>query len=433
MQITMNSNYIGKKLLILGGNSETEYLVNYAKSLGLYIVVIDPNVNSSAKKSANKSYEVDGFDIDGLEKVALKEKVDGILVGVADILVGPYFTLCKRLNLPCYATEGAIDYLTNKLGFKFICNSLGINDINGVLVEDISTKYSFESLQFPLMIKPIDNGGGVGMKISSNFESLQQDINEAMSFSRSKKVIVEEYMDCDDMFAYYTIVNGEPILSAIADRITTKNQGSASPVCIGAIYPSKYANEFKSKVDSSIISLIKSLNIKFGVLNIQFFVRDGIFHAYDPGFRLQGEGPHLHVKQITGFDQRKMLIDFALGINDNLEEASVLHKISNKKGFTLWVLCGTGKIKEIKGIDEINKNSTIFSIIQRFKIGDSITSEMIGNERQVFARIYFESSNWIDIIESIKFVKSNLIVLDENENDMIVEWFNENILENANT
>ena len=429
----MNSNYTGKKLLILGGNSETEYLVNYAKSLGLYIVVIDPNVNSSAKKSANKSYEVDGFDIDGLEKVALKENVDGILVGVADILVAPYFTLCTRLNFPCYATEGAIEYFTNKQGFKFICNSMGIKDINGLIVEDSPTKYSFENLQFPLMIKPIDNGGGVGMKICSSFENLHADINEAMNFSRSKKVIVEEYMDCDDMFAYYTIVDGEPILSAIADRITTKNQGSASPVCIGAIYPSKYAKDFKSKVDSKIVSLIKSLNIKFGVLNIQFFVRDGVFHAYDPGFRLQGEGPHLHVKQITGFDQRKMLIDFALGIKDNLGEASVLNKISNKKAFTLWVLCRAGNIKKISGIDELNKNSIIFSIIQRFKIGDSITSDMIGNERQVFARIYFESINWIDIIESIKFVKSNLEVLDEKDNNMIVEWFNENLLENANT
>ena len=51
-------------------------------------------------------------------------------------------------------------------------------------------------------------------------------------------------MDCDDMAAYYTFKDGIPYLSAISDRFTTKKQGDSSPVCIGAIFPSKYADLF---------------------------------------------------------------------------------------------------------------------------------------------------------------------------------------------
>ena len=34
----------------------------------------------------------------------MKEKVDGVLVGVADILVKPYYELCKTLNYPVMLT-----------------------------------------------------------------------------------------------------------------------------------------------------------------------------------------------------------------------------------------------------------------------------------------------------------------------------------------
>ena len=84
-------NLAGKKLLILGGNPETGILVDTANNLGIYTIVIDPNPESPAKQFAKKYYNIDGFDIPNLSKVAKDEKVDGILVGVADILVKPYF------------------------------------------------------------------------------------------------------------------------------------------------------------------------------------------------------------------------------------------------------------------------------------------------------------------------------------------------------
>ena len=80
-----------KKLLILGGNPETGSLVETANRLGIFTIVVDPVKNSPAKKFANKSYNVDGFDIKNLLKICLSEDIDGVLVGVADILMKPYF------------------------------------------------------------------------------------------------------------------------------------------------------------------------------------------------------------------------------------------------------------------------------------------------------------------------------------------------------
>ena len=104
------------------------------------------------------------------------------------------------------------------------------------------------NLQFPLMVKPVDNGAGVGMRICHDINELKESISNALKFSKKGGVLVEQFMNCDDMFAYYTFKDGKAYLSAIADRITTKKQGNLSPVCIGAIYPSKYANYFINNV-----------------------------------------------------------------------------------------------------------------------------------------------------------------------------------------
>ncbi|MBM3911034.1 MAG: carbamoyl-phosphate-synthetase, partial [Thaumarchaeota archaeon] len=106
------------KLLILGANPETIPLIQVAKDMGVYTIATDFNPHAPAKKIADKSYNVDGMDVKGLVELAQLEKVDGVLVGVADLLVPPYQKVCEHLNLPCYANQKSINALANKFFFK---------------------------------------------------------------------------------------------------------------------------------------------------------------------------------------------------------------------------------------------------------------------------------------------------------------------------
>ena len=85
-----------KKLIILGGNYETGVLVEKANELGIYTIVIDPKSNAPSKTYACESYNIDGFDIDKIVELAKKIKIDGVLVGVADILVSSYQRICQK-------------------------------------------------------------------------------------------------------------------------------------------------------------------------------------------------------------------------------------------------------------------------------------------------------------------------------------------------
>ena len=104
----MVKEFKGKKLLILGGNPETVPLVEIANGMGIQTVVSSARHTDPAKRAAWKAYDVDGMDVPGLVALAKEEQVDGVLVGVADILVPAYCKVCEALELPCYATQQKI-------------------------------------------------------------------------------------------------------------------------------------------------------------------------------------------------------------------------------------------------------------------------------------------------------------------------------------
>jgi biotin carboxylase len=377
-------------------------LVDIANSLGIYTIVVDPNPDAPAKKNAKEHREFDGFEVDKIVDFAKDKKVDGVLVGVADILVAPYQAICEKLNMPCYATREIVKAFCSKDGFKAACEKYNVQDIPGVYINDASQVAGL-NLELPLMVKPVDNGAGVGMRICNDKTELEDAIIKALSYSKKGGVLVEQYMNCDDMFAYYTFKNGKAYLSALADRITTKKQGNLSPVCIGAIYPSKHAKEFIVNVNPGMIEFFEKLGVKNGVLNIQFFIKGGRFFAYDPGFRLQGEAPHIHIAAINGFDHRKMLLNFSLtgslGVDDLEERNDCLFQ--NRYTTTIWVLLKSGKIAEVTGLDKIRSDKNVSFLLQRFKENDVIEPSLIGTERQVFARIYVQCDSFKQLEEKI--------------------------------
>ena len=411
--------------MILGGNPETGALVDSANKLGIITIVVDPNPNSPAKKNARVNYEIDGFDEKGLIQIAKEEQVDGVLVGVADILVTSYVKICDSLGFPCYATNKTINSLSRKDGFSNTLSRYGVNGIPSFKLDKSLASKDLEKIEYPVLIKPVDNGGGVGMSVCRNEQELSVGVKYAINYSRLELFLTEKYMNCDDIFAYYTFKNGEVYLSAIADRITTTNQGNVSPVCIAALYPSKHTGNYYNYVHPRMVEMFKGLEIKNGVLNVQFFVENDKFYAYDPGFRLQGEAPHIIIDAVNKFDHRTMLINFALTGNMGVDDLSERNdfRLQGKFACTLWILLKSGEIKYISGLNEIKRDSSVVHVMQRFVEGDVVLPSMVGNEKQVMARIYIVENSLKKIKEKIYQIKSILSVYNEFGCNMIVELF----------
>ena len=416
-----------KKLLIMGGNAETVPLVKKAKEMGIYVIVSDDNPYSVSKQFSDESHDINGLDIDGLVKLAKEKNVDGVLVGVADILVDAYGKVCNKLGFPSYTNSNISHVFSQKDIFK---EQLRNFKLNGVPELELNKSYEYENedlkkIGFPLMVKPVDNGGGVGITAVKNKEELNNAIEFGLSKSRNKKVIIEKYMDCEDVGIYFTFQDGRYSTSFVYDRYTTNEQFGKSKVCLGGIYPSRYINQYFEFEEPKLKSLFKSLDIKNGVLMLSAFVNENKFYYYDVGFRLQGEAPNILLDKIFGYDQKEMLIKFALTGSMGEKKAYDLDNpfLDGKYAATVWILLRKGTISRVDGLDTILNNSNVVTHVPRLKIGDTIDDSMIGTEKQVFSRFYIVADDYNKLKNVVKEVQNNVKIYDENNIQMVLKGF----------
>jgi biotin carboxylase len=422
----MTKEFEGKKLLILGANAETSALVQMANQMGIKTIVASYRTNDDAKKYAWKSSMVDGFDVPGLIALAREEQVDGVLVGVADMLVPSYCKVCDALNLPCYATQQIVDVFAFKDVFKATCESYGIHGIPEYYLDANLNPEDIAQIKFPVMVKPVDSSSGMGMTVCTNADELPAAVEKALSVSSKKRFIVERYMDgVEDMGMYYTFKDGVCSASCIYDRYTTDEQPGLARVCLGGTYPSKHMNEYFTRMHKNVLRMFEKIGIRNGVLMLSAFYENGEFYVYDTGFRLQGEAPHLIIKHIQGFDQREMLIRFALTGSEG--DFNLLDKddtmLRGKHAATLWFLSKAGTIAKIEGLDNLKDDPNVITIVQRFNEGDTVQSEWIGTEKQVFARLYLCADSKEELAETLAKYMNTVKVLDARGNDMLLKGF----------
>ena len=421
----MGKEFEGRKLLILGGNPETVPLVEIANAMGVKTIVTSARHTDPAKKAAWKAYDVDGMDVPGLVSLAREEKADGVLVGVADILVPAYCRVCDALGLPCYATQDIVDVFAYKDVFKATCERYGVHGIPEYYLDEDLKREDLDRIAYPVMVKPVDNGGGVGMTVAYDEKGLIEGVNKALAASNRKRFIVEKYMQCDDMGMYYTFKDGYCSASCIYDRYTTDEQPGLSRVCLGGTYPSKHLDEYFERMHANAVRMFKEIGIRNGVLMLSAFYEDGEFYVYDTGFRLQGEAPHLLMKAIHGFDQREMLIRFALtgsegDVNLQIDDDT---RLRGKWAATLWVLLREGHIARIEGLDGIETDRRVVANIQRLHIGDDVPEEWVGNEKQVFTRLYIVCDSKAELAGCLKEYQGRIKVYDAEGQDLTLKGF----------
>lgn len=412
-----------KKVLILGANPETLSLVLKAKEMGLYTIVTDNNPFAYAKKFADQAENINALDVDGLVDLAKLENVDGILVGVAEALLPAYCSVCERLQMPCYSSAEKFEIMVRKDLFKQKCRDYGVPTIREYDLSDINT------IQYPVIVKPVDSCSSKGIRVCRDQNQLEEAVQYALSFSNSKKVIIEEYMSGDEVIAYYVMQNGTPIFVAMCDRYTYKQKTELVQLPTGYIFPSRHVDSYIRYTDQAVKRMIKGLGLDNGSIFFQCFVdKDDVVRIYEPGYRLNGAQEHIIVSQVSGIDAKELYINFSL--TGKISDKD-LEKLSNPKpdvfSCKLSPLVRTGIIEKIIGLDEIAKLSDVISVNPSYEEGDEVVGE--GTLKQIICRFFIVSDTIENLKDTIENIQSKLQVIDEEGKNMIISFFDTSILE----
>jgi hypothetical protein len=74
-------------------------------------------------------------------------------------------------------------------------------------------------------------------------------------------------------------------------------------------------------------------------------------------------------------------------------------------------------------MDAVRAHPQVIEVLQRFQPGDAVGADMVGTERQVFARIYTTATSLEDSQAVLRFIHQTVVVHDESGVDMVLDRY----------
>lgn len=416
----------GKKLLILGGIKLACDIVKSAQKMGAYVVVADYNEDSPAKKIADEGILINAMDVDAIVDYCKKAHIDGVTTGFVDILLQPCYEACKRLGLPCYMTPEMIELSTNKISFKEACRNYNVPVPQTYLVGGNISEDIYDSIQYPVFVKPLDSSGSRGAGVCYNRIELDERFTEAVSYSASGNAIIEDYITGREFLLDYIAVNGEYRLFSMFDRHMTADRGSAVNYSNISISPSKYLDDYYSKVNDKVIHMFKELGFHDGVLFMQGYCTDEKIVFFEMGCRLGGSY-YNHQRACFGYNALDMVVNCALTgrMTDEIDMIPVdVAKYKGKYALDCnYLLKGSDEtIAEIRGLDIIKNMPCCVELQQFHDVGYHYVKDRTVDKPIANAEIVLTSRE--EVIEKVNYINNIFDVLNERGESLLITKLN---------
>lgn len=424
----------GKRLLILGGINLACEIVETAKKYGIYTMVTDYLEDSPAKKIADEAFMVSTTDIKALVKLCREKKVDGVFTNFIDSLLPYCRELCERLDMPFYLDEFLIREYGTKHLFKRLCNEYGIDTPKQyVLTEEFLPKH-LNAIEYPVIVKPVDSSGSKGITICHTENELKDGYLNALSFSRSRTIVVEHYFDSEEITVNYVMNDGKISLTSIHDRYFNREQDGFIRVPDIYIYPSKYTDMFLNNINDRVINMLEKTGFKNGSIFMQACVEDNKVYFYETGTRLNGCKIFHIVEDDCGYNALERMIKFALtgSMGEPKAEECVNPHLKNWYT-TMSILVRPGKISKINGIEEIRAMPQVVHVDPWYIVGDEIKDSFRGTLLQTLVRITARAATKQELIDIINKIYDSVDAIDENGFSMLLKKHDiQDLIDNIN-
>lgn len=260
-----------RKLLLLGGLRYLIPVIEAAHKQGIYVITCDYMPNNIAHKYSDEYHNVSITDIEGVLKLSGKLKIDGIMSFAVDPGVLTTAYVAEKLGLPSCGSYQSVKILQNKALFrKFLAN----NDFNvpkafGTTTYDEAIR-NLKSLKMPVIVKPVDAAGSKGVMKVQNISELKDAFEFAKSFSITKEVIIEEFIEKNGFSSDSDgfTVDGK-LLSVSFNRQYFDDEASNPYTPSAYSWPSSFTQEQEIYLKNELQRLITLLNLKTSVYNIE--------------------------------------------------------------------------------------------------------------------------------------------------------------------
>ena len=311
-----------RKILLLGGSAQQVVAIETAKRLGLYTVLCDYLPDNPGQYHADKFYLVSTTDKDAVLEVAQKECVEGILAYASDPAAPTAAYVAEIMDLPTNPFK-SVETLCNKDLFRRFLKENGFNTPRANGYSDLSElQDDINNFNFPIIIKPTDSSGSKGVTVLKDPAQLEKAAEFALKYSRGHRIIAEEYIEKKHPYLIggdIFVLDGEVVQWGLMNCHRDQRVNPLVPV--GKSYPPILDETDINSVKETIREIVKSLDIRFGPMNVELIVdaQERVF-PIDIGPRSGGNMIPDLLGMIFKCDVVEMTIKAAMGENAACEK-----------------------------------------------------------------------------------------------------------------
>ena len=394
-----------KKILLLGGSAQQVVAIETSKRLGYYTVLCDYLPDNPGQYHADKFYPISTTDKEAVLDVAKQEDIDGIIAYASDPAAPTAAYVAEQLGLPTDPYE-SVDILCNKDKFRKFLAENGFDHPFAKGYSDKATAFADkDTLDYPIIIKPVDSSGSKGVTILEDSEGYEKAIEFAFSFSRAGRIIAEKYIICKHKYTIggdIFVDNGKVIIWGLMNCFRDHSPNPLVPG--GEIYPLLLDPSDVEKVKDVLQSLVTKLDIRSGCMNVELMIdKDDKVYLIDVGPRAGGNMIPIQLSAIFGVDIVEMSIKAAMGEQLDVQPHEVIPYCAH------YVLHSDkdGIYKGIAFSEEIEKN--IFRKELYKKDGDIV--ERFDNAAKALGIIFLRFSSEEEMYDKMNNMNDHIKVI----------------------
>jgi biotin carboxylase len=299
---------VRRAFVLIGGSRSQLGLLEQARALGHEVCVVDGAETAPLLAEADIGIVRNFVDVDAVLDDLRANDVEPVAVATmgSDQAVLPTARLAERLGLQGLPVRTA-EIVADKRKMRAAFEAAGVPAAAGREVTSIEDAAAAFEVTGRAVLKPVDGSAQRGVTEVRSAEELPAAFERALAASRTGAVVLDQYLEGDELTINGFLLDGEYFPMSITKRLL--HPPPPLGVCIAHRYPSGLSPERERELFRIARLASSAVGIETGPSYVQ--VRESF--VIEVGARLGGGKDAELAKLVTGFDAIKANVFWALG------------------------------------------------------------------------------------------------------------------------
>lgn len=300
-------------IVVLNGSHSELPLIQAAARRGLRVVALGNQAIGVGHRYADARLQVDYRDAQQILRIVDECGATAIASAANDWALLTASFVSDALGLPGYDRPRVAQQLLHKDSFRRLCSELEVASPRACDFSSAKDALSAE-ISFPVIVKPIDSGGGRGISRADTRAELTGALERAFGASRSRRVVIEEFVE-GQLHSLSAIIQDQRVVTSYLDAEYTLYDSYA--VSTSMTFEKGAICEFE-KVVESLNVIAGALSLTDGLLHAQFISTDSGPKLVEVTRRIPGDLHPWTVEMQMGLDWSDIILEFLLGHKVNV-------------------------------------------------------------------------------------------------------------------